>query len=150
MKKKDKKPSRFKSVKRTAKVATASVALGAIIGATIGLLNAPKKGSELRDELTKDGEKLWRQLKITKKQIDPMVKSVFGEVSPETLKIWAKAKADILARVVKEGANLTQEKYNRIVDSAVKRATKSVKWEKKKKKLSAQFKGMFKDIKRKM
>jgi len=145
-KKENKQPSKLKRAKKTASIAAVAMALGGIIGVTVGLLKAPKKGKELKDDLMRDSEKLWKQLKMTKKQIDTMVENTLGEVSPETLRVFTKAKSEILTRVTKYKGEMTKKRFEEIVDKAVKKATRSKKMQPKLKKLAKEFKGMWKSI----
>ncbi len=149
-KKEKKQPSAVSRAKKSASIATVALALGGIIGVTVGLLKAPKKGKELQDDLMRESHKLWKQLKITKKQADAMIEKTLGEVSPETLRIFTKAKADILARVSKYKGEMTKKRFEEIVDSAVKKATRSKKMQPKLNKLSKEFKGMWKSISEKL
>jgi hypothetical protein len=73
-----------------------------------------------------------------------------GEVSPQTLKMFTKAKSDILARVAKYKDTLTKKQYEEIVDAAIKRASRSKKMQKPLKKLGKEFKKMWKDISKKI
>jgi gas vesicle protein len=144
--KKTKKPSTFKRAKKTASIATVAMALGGIIGVTVGLLKAPKKGSEFKDEVTKEGQKLWKQLKITKKQAEEMVEKTFGEVSPEAMRMFTKAKSEVLARVAKSKKTLNKKEYEKIVDTVMKQVSKSKKLQPKLKKLGKELKGMWKNL----
>jgi len=147
MGKKKKKTGPLHRAKKTVKLTTVALSLGAVIGAAIGLLNAPKPGKELRSDLEREGQKLWKKLNRSKKQVDAIVKKVFGEVTPETLKMYSKAKSEILARVAKYKNNMSKERYHKIVDSVVKRTTKSKKHKKNLKKLSAEFKKTWNQLK---
>lgn len=147
-KKQKKKKSALSRAKRTASIATIAMALGGVVGVAVGLLKAPKKGEEFKDDLTKEAQKLWKQLKITKKQADQMIEKTLGEVSPETLKMFTKAKSEILARVAKSKDSLSKKQYDDIVDGVMKRLTKSKKFQPKVKKLGKELKGLWKDLKK--
>lgn len=145
-----KKKSALKRAKRTASLATVAMALGGVIGVAIGLLHAPKKGAELKDDLSREADRIWKKLKVTKKQVEATVEKTLGNVSPETLKVYAKAKSQILARVAKAKDGITKKNYEEIVDSVVKRVSKSKKLQPGLKKLSKEFKGMWKNISSKL
>lgn len=60
------------------------IVLGGLIGATLGLLFAPKKGEETRKQLKKSGEKYYKTGKakvaeIKKKELDPRLKTLERE-----------------------------------------------------------------------
>jgi gas vesicle protein len=132
----------------TIKVATVALGLGAVIGAVAGLLNAPKRGSELKEDLEREAELIFKKLKISKKQIKKVVKENLGEVSPQTMQYYVKAKSEILARVAKYKDKLTQSQYNIIVDGVMKKISKSKGMQKPLTRLGKEFKKSFKDIKR--
>ena len=142
-----KKKGPLQRAKRTAKLTGGAMALGAIIGVAVGLLNAKKPGKELKSDLEREGQKLWKKLNKSKKDVEKVVNKVFGEVSPVTLKIYSKAKAEVLLRVAKGKDVMSKAKYEKIVDSVVKKVTKNKKYKKNLKKLSAEFKKTWKDLK---
>ena len=144
--KKTKKTSPLKRAKKTATVATVAMAVGGVIGVAVGLLKAPKKGSEFQDEVTKEAQKLWKQLKITKKQAEEMVEKTFGEVSPEAMRLFTKAKSEVLARVAKSKKKLSKKDYDKIVDTVMRQVSKSKKLQPKLKKLGKELKGMWKNL----
>ena len=147
-KKQKMKPSAMSRAKKTATIATVALSLGAVIGAVAGLLSAPKKGSELKSDLEKEGERLLKKMKESKKDIERVVEKHFGEVSPQALKLYTKSKAEILARVAKYKDSMTKAKYEEIVDSVMKKVSKSKKMQKPLQKLGKEFKTTWKDLKK--
>lgn len=144
--KKKKQPSRFKKARKATKLATTALVLGGIIGAAIGLLAAPKKGKELRDDLERESERLWKQLKMKKKDVEKIVEKAFGEVDPKYMAMYAKAKSEILARVAKNKDGLSRKRYDEIVDSVMKRVSRSKQMKGPLAKLGKEFKKTWKDI----
>lgn len=134
--------------KNTAKIASIALVIGAGIGATIGLLKAPKKGQELQEDLEKQGKILWKKLQLTKNDIEKIMKDHFGEVTPQVKNIYAKTKAEILARVIKQKKNLNKTKYNQIVDTVIKQVSKSKKMKKPLQSLGKEFKKSYVEIKK--
>ena len=138
----------FKRVKRTAKLTTTALVIGGLIGTTIGLLTAPKKGKELRGDLEREGERLWKKLQMTKKDVEKIVHKVFDEVTPETLRIYTKAKSEVLARVAKNKDLINKQRYDQIVNSVVNRVSKSKRIKKNLPALKKELKNTWKEIKK--
>lgn len=141
------KSSRYRSTKRTVKVAAAAAVFGAAIGATLGMLNAPKKGKEITKDLEREAKLLWSKMNKSKKEINTLIEKTFGELSPETIAMYAKAKTQIMARVIKYRSELNKKKYDQIVDSVMKNLTKSKTRQKQLVQLKKEFKKTWRDLK---
>lgn len=146
--KKKKQRSRLQGAKTTIKVATLAGALGIAIGAVVGLLNAPKSGKELQDDLDKEVRRLMKLMHESRADMRAAAKKIFGEATPEALALYAKAKSEVLARVAKAGGQLSQTKYNAIVDQVIKKVGTRKKLAKEYSKLSKNLKRRWKDIKK--
>jgi gas vesicle protein len=113
---------------------TGSAALGmavaAAIGATLGLIFAPKSGKELRKDLTKQAKQAAKKFKKTRAQVQEIVYSTFGQVNAELEQGYIELRAQILSMIEQLGskAKLTQKKYDAMVEDVVDLYAKGKKW----------------------
>lgn len=116
MSKKDK-----KDLKKSDMVKAAGVGamFGVIVGALIGLFNAPKKGEELREDVKKTLNEMKGRLSETSEELQMHVKKSFGTITSETLELYADVKQEIIDRVKTGKKDLEKQDYNKIVDDVV-------------------------------
>lgn len=133
---------------------TGSAALGmavaAAIGATLGLIFAPKSGKELRKDLTKQAKQAAKKFKKTRAQVQEIVYSTFGQVNAELEQGYIELRSQILSMIEQLGskAKLTQKKYDAMVEDVVDLYAKGKKWKDEAvKKLLKDLKAEWKQIK---
>lgn len=105
------------------------IAVAMAIGATLGLIFAPKSGEEMRKETVEKAKEIARRFKETREEVTNAVNDIFGEVSEELEKNYIELKANVLAMVedLKEQGELTKENFQKTIDDAVKQFSKGKK-----------------------
>lgn len=106
------------------------VAVAAAIGATLGLVLAPKSGKQLRKDIVKKATTLAKRFGKTRDQVQEIVYSTFGKVNNELEQNYIEIRAQVLAMIEQLGtkSKLTQKKYHAIVEEAVASYAKAKKW----------------------
>lgn len=129
------------------------LAIAMALGATLGILFAPKEGSETQKDIAEKAHHLAKKFNKSRADLQKSVKVIFGEVSDELEKNYLELQGDILAQwdLVQDKAELTQKKYNEIVSDKIKEFARSKKWsERVIKKLQENFVKDWDEIKRSM
>jgi|GEM_PF-861614 len=106
------------------------VAVAMAIGATLGVMFAPKKGEETQKDIADRAQNIAKKFKKTRAEVQKTVEEVFGETSEDLEKAYIQIRADILAGIddVKDKAKFTQDSYNKMVEDTVKGFSKGKKW----------------------
>lgn len=101
-------------------------AFAAILGATAGLLFAPKPGKQLRKDLAKQAKTLKKNIQETSEDLQEKVHSTFENLGNKLESHYAELKAQVLAAIeqLDSKVKLTQKKYNAIVEEVVALYTK--------------------------
>lgn len=109
------------------------LAIAMALGATLGVLFAPKEGSETQKDIMEKAQHLAKKFKKSRADIQKSVKNIFGEVSDELEKNYLELQGNILAQWdhIQDKAELTQRKYNEIVSEKTKEFSRSKKWSEK-------------------
>lgn len=125
-----KKASKFDKNKQNHNVPLLSFALSAAIGGALGLLFAPKKGQEMREDVLKEAKSLARHFGENRAEIQHKLEKIFGEVNEDLEKTYIEIKANILASIkgFKGNLELTDDKYEKLVEETVKKFAKGKKW----------------------
>lgn len=105
-------------------------AIAMALGATLGILFAPKEGAETQKDIMDKAQQLAKKFNKNREDVQSIVKNIFGEVSDELEKDYLELQGDILAMAddIKDKTELTQKKYDEIVHDAVKQFSKGKKW----------------------
>ncbi|MFA5828915.1 MAG: YtxH domain-containing protein [Candidatus Gracilibacteria bacterium] len=105
-------------------------AIAMALGATLGILFAPKEGTETQKDIMDKAQQLAKKFNKNREDVQTIVKNIFGEVSDELEKDFLELQGDILATAddIKDKTELTQKKYDEIVHDAVKQFSKGKKW----------------------
>ncbi len=103
----------------TTSKALLGVAITAAVGTAVGMIFAPKKMEDLKDEAVKKAKVLAKNFKKTRKDIQNSVKDIFGEVNDELEVLYLKLQGYMMAALheVKESASL--DKYKKIAKEAI-------------------------------
>jgi gas vesicle protein len=105
---------------------------GMAIGAGLGVLFAPQKGKDTQKFLLKKGRALKEKFQSGSEELKEKLTDIFGEVTAEVENSYAELQDYVAEKVeqIKESADLTQRKYNEIVQEAVHEYSKGKNWTK--------------------
>lgn len=101
------------------------------IGAMLGILFAPKAGSEVRTDLAERARQLAWRFKRSRAELQESVRDIFGKISDELEQAYLEVRGDVMARMDElEPGTDTEAAYRKIVRSAVMAAAKGRRWSK--------------------
>jgi gas vesicle protein len=105
-------------------------AVAMALGATLGILFAPKEGAETQKDIMEKAQQLANKFNKNREDVQTIVKNIFGEVNDELEKDYLELQGHILAMAddIKDKTGLDQKKYDKIVHDAVKQFSKGRKW----------------------
>lgn len=108
---------------------TVAMGLAAVAGAIAGVLLAPKKGKETRDDIKKKADQISKAVKETRAQTEARTKKVFKEATHDTIGIYMRAKGMILGEVekIKDQKQIGKTDFDRIVTKVVDQVKKEKK-----------------------
>lgn len=92
------------------------VVLGVIVGALGGIFLAPKSGKENRKALAKKMEEMKEMMESGEMQ--KRVNEIFGNITDESMQLYAQARADIMDRLEKL-QNMDGDDYAKLVNDVV-------------------------------
>lgn len=108
------------------------IAIGTVLGGLAAFFLSPNSGKENRELVAKKVKELEKLLE--EKNLDKVVKDIFGEVSEEAKKIFLQAKKDLIKKIaeLKETIdNIDKEKFKEMVDEVVNKVQSEAKRESK-------------------
>jgi len=108
------------------------LAVGTILGGLSAFFLSPNSGKENRELVAKKVKELEKLLE--EKNLDKVVKDIFGEVSEDAEKVFLKAKKDLIKKIaeLKETIdNIDKEKFMSLVDEVVEKVQSEAKHESK-------------------
>ncbi len=126
-------------------------AIAMALGATLGVLFAPKEGVETQKDIMEKAQQLAKKINKSREDVQTTVKNIFGEVSDDLEKNYLELQGNILAQMddMEDQAELTQKKYDEIVSETVKEFSKDKKWSQKiVKNLKENFSEAWKELKK--
>lgn len=109
------------------------IAVFMALGAAIGMIFAPKEGTETQKDIVEKAQKLAKKFNRSRADLQKTVQSIFGEVSEELEKNYLELQGDILAHIdhLHAKAELTQKKYDEVLDEKVTKFSQEKKWSEK-------------------
>ncbi len=125
-------------------------AVAVALGATLGVIFAPKEGSKTQKDIIDKAQELAKKFKKGREDIQKNVEQIFGEVSEDLEKSYLELQGNILAQWdhIEDQGELTQKNYKKIVDDTIKEFSKGKKWsEKALKNLKENFEQAWEDLK---
>lgn len=108
-------------------------AIAMAIGATLGVLFAPKEGSKTQKDVMKKASELAKGFNKGRKEVQEAVQNIFGEVTEEFEKDYLEIQGNVIAAIdeLKDKSDLTHKKYKEIVEDTVAAFSKGKHWAKK-------------------
>lgn len=103
------------------------LAVAAAIAAGLGMFLRSEKGEEVRDEVSDRAKKIAKRFNKSRKELQESIHDAFGEVN-EDLEAKYLELQGMLMTDLDDAKDLTQEKYDALVDKAVKKYAKGREW----------------------
>lgn len=104
------------------------IAVAMALGATLGILFAPKEGTETQKDIMEKAHELAKKFKKSRKEVQETLKNIFGEVTKELEENYLELQGNILAQLDDIKDELTEKKYYKIVQDAVTQFSEDKKW----------------------
>jgi|SRR3989339_369096 len=96
--------------------------LGGIIGATLGILLAPKAGKETREDIKELAVKISGKIRSSADETKQRVKDIFGKVNDEAMLKYEQVRAAVVSKIASiktAGKEIDKDKYGSVVDEVV-------------------------------
>lgn len=109
-----------------------SFAIAAALGAAIGLVLAPQSGEKTRKDLWNKAQDIATALNETRESVQKFLTDTFGKVTDDLEQTYIELRGRVLATAddLSGQAELTQKKYQKIVEEAVDNIAKGKEWAK--------------------
>ncbi|MBI4836681.1 MAG: YtxH domain-containing protein [Candidatus Abawacabacteria bacterium] len=106
------------------------LAVATALGAAIGLAFAPQSGAKTRKELWQKAQGLATTFQQSKETVQNLLAEVFGSVDDQLEQAYLEIRGHILAAVddISDKRQLTQKRFDKIVDDAIAEVTKGKDW----------------------
>lgn len=108
------------------------LAVTAAIATGLGIFLRSEKGEEVREEVKDRAEKIAKKFNATREELQEHVQETFGEVTDDLEEKYLEIQGILLAQAdeLEDGAEMSKEKYEEMVDKAVKKYAKGREWTK--------------------
>ncbi len=106
------------------------LAIAGALAAGLGLFLRSEKGHEIREDISEKGRELAKGFQQKREDLQEKVSTVFGEVTDDLEGAYLEVQGKVLADLhsLKKGVQMTQEKFEDLVDKAVEDFSKERKW----------------------
>ena len=106
------------------------LAVAAAIATGLGLFLRSEKGEEVREELADRAKKIAKKFNATREDLQERVKDTFGELNDDLEEKYLEIQGILMVQSdeLKDGVEMTKEKYEEMVDKAVKKYAKGREW----------------------
>lgn len=108
------------------------LAVAAAIAAGLGIFLRSEKGEVVREEVKDRAEKIAKKFNATREDLQARVQETFGEVTEDLEEKYLEIQGILLAQAdeLEDTAEMSKEKYEEMVDKAVKKYAKGREWTK--------------------
>jgi len=106
------------------------LAIAGALAAGLGLFLRSEKGQEVREDLSEKAHELAQRFQQKREDLQGKVSKVFGDLSDDLETSYLEVQGKVLADIhsMKKGANLTQDKFESLVDKVVEQFSEDRKW----------------------
>ena len=106
------------------------LAVAAAIATGLGIFLRSEKGAEVKEEVSERAKKIAKKFDATREDLQERVKESFGEVSDDLEEKYLQIQGILLAQADDMGdvAEMSKDKYEEMVDTAVKKYAKGREW----------------------
>ncbi len=103
------------------------LAVATAIAAGLGMFLRTEKGEDVREEVSDRAKKIAKRFNKSRKELQESIHDAFGEVNEELEAKYLELQGMLMAEA-DDTKDLTQEKYEEMVDKALKKYAKGREW----------------------